>query len=106
MNRSNTNIFAASVGFLLGLVGTTGTGAAQAADVPTETVSYGDLDLSQPPDLRTLYHRLEAASARVCGWEPATIELSRHLVWSRCYRSALDSAVLKVNSRELQALNR
>ena len=83
-----------------------GTGAAQAGEAPTETVSYGDLDLSRPADVQRLYHRLEVASARVCGEAPPTIELGRHPVWSRCYRSALDSAVLKISSPKLQALNR
>lgn len=106
MNQLNGNIFAASVGVLLGLGTTMGTGAAQAAEAPTETVSYGDLDLSRSTDVQTLYYRLERASANVCGEAPPFIELSRHLVWSRCYHSALDSAVLKISSPGLQALNR
>jgi len=106
MNQSNRNIFAASVASLLGLGATMGTGAAQAADPSTETVSYGDLNLSLATDVQTLYSRLERASARVCGEAPSPFELPRHLAWSRCYYRALDSAVLKINSSKLQALNR
>jgi len=86
-------------------------GVAQAANVapaaaaaPSVTVSYRDLDLSRPGDVRTLYRRLQHAAASVC--QPVSqLELSRHLAWQRCYDSALDSAVMAVRSPELLALN-
>lgn len=106
MNQPSRNCFAAGVAALLGLGATMGAGAAQPAEAPMETVSYDDLDLSRSTDVQTLYYRLERASARVCGQAPASIELSRYLGWSRCYRSALDAAVRKISSPELQALNR
>jgi UrcA family protein len=102
-NRPNVLTFTLSS--LLGLAAAIGIGGgAQAAETPSITVSYRDLDLSRPGDVKVLYHRLSQAASRVCMGEPAEWDLSRHLVWSRCYYAVLDSAVTEVRSPELLAL--
>ena len=89
-----------------------GCGAAMAvsnADAATGhdvTVSYQDLNLSRPADVRTLYKRIENAAASACLDAPPTAELARHLAWQRCYNAAVDSAVMQVRSPELLALYR
>ncbi len=90
---------------MLGAVAADAAGVASAGqlDAPTVKVSYRDLDLSRPADVRTLYGRLQHAAASVCG-QVSTLELQRYMAWKRCYRSALDSAVLSVHSPELLAL--
>jgi UrcA family protein len=104
-NRPNVLTFTLSS--LLGLAAAIGIGGgAQAAESPSITVSYRDLDLSRPADVQVLYHRLGKAAASVCMVEPAEWDLSRHLAWSRCYYSVLDSAVTEVRSPELLALYR
>jgi len=68
-------------------------------------VSYRDLNLSQPADVRALYQRLQRASSSVCGEVPRR-ELSRHLAWQRCYDAALEDAVVQINAPQLLALHR
>jgi UrcA family protein len=89
-----------------------GFGAAMAAADATAstgrdvTVSYRDLDLARPADVRTLYKRIENAAASACLSAPSTADLARHLAWERCYSAAIDSAVMQVRSPELLALYR
>jgi UrcA family protein len=89
-----------------------GFGAAMAAaDADASTgrdvaVSYRDLDLSRPADVKTLYRRIEHAAASACLTAPPAADLSRHLAWERCYSAAIDSAVMQVRSPELLALYR
>lgn len=91
---------------LLGLGAAAGAvSCAQAAEAPSITVSYKDLDLSRSTDVHTLYRRLEQASAQVCRYMP-TEGLQQHQAYTRCYRSALESAMLEVRSPELLALDK
>jgi UrcA family protein len=54
---------------------------------------------------KVLYARLSAAAERACGNPPKAQGLQRQLQYRACYDSALDKAVDKVGSRELQALH-
>jgi UrcA family protein len=91
---------------LLGLGAAAGAvSCAQAAEAPSIKVSYKDLDLSRATDVNTLYRRLERASAQVCGDMPSE-SLAQHMAYTRCYQSALESAVLEVRSPELLALDK
>jgi len=90
---------------LLGAGAALGVANDASAAAPAVTVSYSDLNLARAGDVQTLYHRLQRAAAAVCDPAPAR-ELSRHLAYSRCYQSALDSAVLEIRSPELLALSR
>jgi UrcA family protein len=100
------NVLTLTLTSLLGVGAAIGAAsAAQAHEMPDVTVSYRDLNLSRSADVQVLYRRLERAASSVCMQVPAW-ELSRHLAYSRCYNSALDSAVLAVRSPELLALDR
>ena len=87
--------------------------AAQAGDAATAgpsyrsvVVSYSDLDLDGVAGNKVLYARLSAAAERACGMEPSSRDLRRRSQYRTCYDSALDRAVDKIGSRELQALHR
>ena len=82
---------------------------AAAAEPASVTVSYSDLQLSRPADVRVLYSRLQQAAKSVCG-APSRYELERYAAFQRCVQAALRDAVSHINSPELQsavaALNR
>jgi UrcA family protein len=86
--------------------------AAQAGEAGTTAarhdsvaVDYADLDLNSAAGNKVLYARLSAAAERACGNAPKVQGLQRQLQYRACYDSALDKAVEKVGSRELQALH-
>jgi UrcA family protein len=103
------HVLTLSLGSLLTLAALGWGGTAQAIEAkaaqPSVTVSYRDLDLARVGDVHTLYRRLQQAASDVCMPTPPK-ELSRYMQWQRCYRTALDSAVLEVRSPELLALYR
>jgi UrcA family protein len=76
-----------------------------AEPVPQVTVSFADMNLSNPPGISRLYQRLQWAAHKVCGSVPQARELSFHAAWSRCVFTALDDAVAQVHSAELAALH-
>ena len=90
---------------LLGAGAALGVANDASAALPDVTVSYRDLNLTQPADVQTLYQRLKNAAAAVCG-QVSAAELSRHAAYTRCYQTALESAVVEVRSPELLALAR
>jgi UrcA family protein len=86
-----------------------GAGSAQAeqatAVVPTKTVvGYSDLDLSKESDVRSLYERLQRASARVCeqGRDLRNLRL-KHLQ-DTCYQESLARAVDSVGHASVKAI--
>ena len=68
-------------------------------------VKYSDLDLNGIAGNKVLYARLSAAAERACGKDPHSRDLQRRMQYRACYDSALDRAVDKIGSRELQALH-
>jgi UrcA family protein len=68
-------------------------------------VKYSDLDLNSVAGNKVLYARLSAAAERACGKDPHSRDLQRRMQYRACYDSALDRAVDKIGSRELQALH-
>ena len=72
---------------------------------PQVRVPLSEVNLSTAQGVTTLYGRLRQAAAQVCGEEPAILELSRHRVWTKCVRAALDGAVAQVDSPALAALH-
>jgi UrcA family protein len=76
-----------------------------AQPVPQVTVSFADLNLSNPQGVATLYRRLQRAAAEVCGSEPHVREFTQRSAWSGCASKALDNAVVQVHSAELTALH-
>jgi UrcA family protein len=78
---------------------------ARAADegLPSERVSYADLDLSKPAGAKTLYHRIVAAANRVCSVNQFMyIPTQKGL--RDCTDHAIDKAVKDVGSPALSAL--
>lgn len=73
------------------------------AQVPTETVSYRDLNLANPQGAAALYRRIKHAAQEVCGpAEQAGSRLPRP-GYSECVQRAIADAVAKVDRPELSA---
>jgi UrcA family protein len=96
---------AATLCSLLGAAFSLGVSEDVSAGVPSVTVPYRDLNLSQPADAQLLYQRLRRAADTVCVAVP-TYELARHAAYERCFRIVLDRAVMSVGSAELSAIHR
>lgn len=78
---------------------------ASASDEQSVTVSYADLHLDRPADVKRLYQRLDRAAANVCGDIPRQ-DLERYAGFRRCHERALEAAVQQVRSPELLAYER
>jgi UrcA family protein len=76
--------------------------AAEEQNPPTETVKYGDLDISKSAGARVLYHRIQVAARQVCPLTSNTIEMvtAEHA----CINKAIDDAVKSVNAVALSEL--
>ena len=68
-------------------------------------VKYSDLDLNGADGNKVLYARLSFAAKRACGSDPGNRDLQRRMEYRSCYDGALDRAVEKIGTRELQALH-
>lgn len=69
----------------------------------SETVKFGDLNVSNPQGAATLYQRIAAAARNVCGSYDSGNLGSRASV-SACVRKAIADAVTKVGRPELFAV--
>jgi UrcA family protein len=110
----NTSINRSLISFGRGLVlvlaagsalGVTCAGTAHAADVPSISVSYKDLDLTRPADAQVLYARLQRAARAACDTIETGPALQRRAAFERCYSAALASAVQQVNAPQVLALH-
>jgi UrcA family protein len=98
---------------MIALAATAGVAStAQAADAAkpgprydSVVVKYSDLDLNSTAGNKALFARLSAAAASACGNAPNARDLQRQAQFRACYDSALNRAIDKVGSRELQALH-
>jgi UrcA family protein len=70
--------------------------AAAPADVPSVVVRFADLDLSRSEGAKVLYQRLNSAAETVCAPYDAG-EIARHRNFTACVRTAVATAVAKVN---------
>jgi len=79
---------------------------AHAADdaLPTQKVSYADLDISKAAGAKALYRRIEAAARQVCAVE-YTKDLDVAALNRGCMKQAVDGAVERVDSAALSNLN-
>jgi UrcA family protein len=81
------------------------TGPAHCADeptvIPTVTVSYADLNLSDAAGVRLLYQRIVAAAQRVCGPEVNNTDPNPVTPRERCIAEAVSRAVNNVGSPAL-----
>lgn len=70
-------------------------------------VSYTDLDLEKEAGAKTLYRRLQQASKQACGLESLKTAGSVKIMseMKTCYRTTLNSAVVKVDSDEVTKIH-
>jgi UrcA family protein len=66
--------------------------AERAADIPSVTVRYDDLNLNTPAGVDALYARLRAAARQVCNVGQGR-SLIDQIAAKACYRQALGTAV-------------
>jgi UrcA family protein len=102
MNTSSKIIIASLVTFgsLLG----SGQANADSAQVLTKTISYDAATLNSRQGAKTLYTRLQFAAQEVCS-PLENRDLSRRRVYQSCVDTAVESAVLKVNSPLVSAVH-
>ena len=106
MNSTIQNTTRAAALFLCGAIALcTLQATARASDsaLPSERVSYADLDISKPAGAKVLYGRIVAAARHVCELNGTRDLGSMHWV-SRCTDLAIDKAVNDVGSPALSAL--
>lgn len=90
----------------LGTLVSTHSQAAAAANRETSsvTVHYGDLNLSKPRDVDTLYIRLHNSAKDVCGDDEDVVEIWKLDTIARCEQQAMENAVATIRSPMLTAL--
>jgi UrcA family protein len=74
------------------------------AAVAKAVVNYTDLNLSSEADVRSLYARLQRASARVCGDYKDLRSLAMKRAYEACYQESLSRAVDEVNHSAVTAM--
>lgn len=108
-NKLQSRMFAT----MIAVLATAGTASmAQAGDTAEPyprhgdvVVQYADLDLNSAAGNKVLYARLSAAAERACGNDASARDLKRKAHYRACYDKALNGAVDKIGTRELQALH-
>lgn len=74
------------------------------AEIAKAVVNYTDLDLSKAADVRSLYERLQRASAQVCGDYKDLRSLAMKRSYDVCYQESLSRAVDEVNHSAVTAM--
>ena len=106
MNTTIQNTARAAALFLCGAIALcTLQVTARASDdgLPTQKVSYADLDISKPAGAKVLYGRIVAAARHVCAFDGQRDLGSMQWV-NKCTDLAIDKAVKDVGSPALSAL--
>ena len=75
----------------------------EAEDVPSKTVRFSDLDITQSDGAKSLYSRIRAAAQDVCGLSTNTDPILRMGI-KGCIEKAVDKAVKDVNAPMLTRL--
>jgi UrcA family protein len=70
---------------------------------PSVKVHFGDLDLTKPAGVDTLYRRIQQAARMVCRDSASPYEIGRARVFRKCYDTAIDTAVSDVSAPLLTA---
>src|SRR5256885_980306 len=76
------------------------------ADTPRMTVRFADLDLAKPQDAAVLYQRIRFAARLLCDAARSPWDGSQTRNWNRCFNSAVEDAVLRVDRPALTAVYR
>jgi UrcA family protein len=79
------------------------TAAADEAFTPRVTVTFSDLNPSEPRDALALYRRIRSAATSVC-WRLDDNDLSSRIHMQACVQKAIADAVRKVNRPALVAV--
>ena len=79
------------------------TASVQAAELPTKTVQFADLNLSSAAGAKSLYGRIRGAAKDVCALSIGADPILRVAAHS-CIETAIDKAVKEVNAPQLTAL--
>ena len=106
MNTTIQNTVRAAAFFLCGAIAIcTLQATARASDdaLPSQKVSYADLDISTPAGAKVLYGRIVTAARHVCALN-ANRDLGSFQWANRCTDHAIDKAVKDVGSPALSAL--
>jgi UrcA family protein len=74
--------------------------------VRSVTVKYGDLNLKNEAGTKTLYDRIRFAARKACTLEYEPSFLSQTSNKQHCIHTAIDEAIMKVNSPSLWAMYR
>jgi UrcA family protein len=69
---------------------------------PARAVQFADLDLSRTQDAAVLYERLRATADTVCAALDDR-QLEKHISFRKCVKSAISSAVAKIDRPTLTA---
>jgi UrcA family protein len=106
MNTNIKNTAGAAAFFLCGaivLCTVQVTARASGDGLPSQRVSYADLDISKPAGAQVLYGRIKAAARHVCALNGYS-DLGTMQWMNRCTDRAIDKAVKDVDSPALSAL--
>lgn len=85
------------------LTGTAQATTTTAKNVPSEVVSYADLNIANQADAEILLQRVKAAALRVCVRTGALVWLDSHNPVQQCAKAATARAMADVNSRSMTA---
>jgi UrcA family protein len=105
MTTTIQNTTRAAAFFLCGAIACTVQLTARAAvdGLPSQRVSYADLDISKPAGAKVLYGRIKTAARHVCALNGYN-DLSSMQWVNQCTDRAIDKAVKDVGSPALSAL--
>ena len=85
------------------LAGTAQATTTAAKNVPSEVVSYADLNIANHADAEILLQRVKAAAFRVCVRSGVLVWLDSHNPVQQCAKAATARAMADVNSRSTTA---
>lgn len=79
-------------------------GKAVGAETRSQTVKFGDLDLSKSEGLKTLLSRIRGSAGEVCAPKPETNDTTGSTAYKKCVGDAVNGAVAKVGNPGLTAM--
>jgi UrcA family protein len=82
----------------------TGGKAAVGTETHSQTVKFGDLDLSKSEGQKALLSRIRSAAGEVCGQKPETNDAKGSSGYKKCVGEAVNGAVAKIGNPGLTAL--
>lgn len=98
--KTRTLMFTA---LLVGCLAGTAQATTVAKEVPSEVVSYADLNIANQADAGILLDRVKAAARRVCIRSGSLVWLDMHNPLQQCMSAATARAMADVNSRPMTA---